>query len=83
MRRLLHTAHHRGQLTAYLRALGCDAWSTYGPTVDTGGLTADGGKTLYPYADVDALLAGEIAGGAKRGLPPPTTRPPGERPGHG
>lgn len=83
MRRLLHTSHHRGQLIAYLRVLGRDAWSTYGPTADTGGLAADGGKTLYPYADGDALLAGEAAGGAKRGLPPPTTRPPGERPDRG
>ena len=80
MRRLLHTSHHRGQLTAYLRALGRDAWSTYGPTADTGGLAADGGLTIYPYADVDALLAGEVAGGAKRALPPASGGAVSERP---
>jgi uncharacterized damage-inducible protein DinB len=33
-RRVLHTAHHRTQLTVYLRLLGKDVPSTYGPTVD-------------------------------------------------
>ncbi|HYJ45890.1 MAG TPA: DinB family protein [Pyrinomonadaceae bacterium] len=33
-RRLLHTAHHRTQLTVYLRLLGKDVPSTYGPTAD-------------------------------------------------
>ena len=80
MRRLLHTAHHRGQLSAYLRALGREVWSTYGPTADTGGLAANGGVTVYAYADVEALIAGETEGGAKCGLPPPSTRPTGERP---
>jgi uncharacterized damage-inducible protein DinB len=33
-RRLLHTAHHRTQLTVYLRLLGKNVPSTYGPTAD-------------------------------------------------
>lgn len=33
-RRVLHTAHHRTQLTLYLRLLGKAVPSTYGPTAD-------------------------------------------------
>ncbi len=33
-RRVLHTAHHRTQLTVYLRLLGKPVPSTYGPTAD-------------------------------------------------
>src|SRR6516165_91266 len=33
-RRVLHTAHHRTQLTVYLRFLDRDVPSTYGPTAD-------------------------------------------------
>jgi hypothetical protein len=33
-RRVLHTAHHRTQLTVYLRLLGKTVPSTYGPTAD-------------------------------------------------
>lgn len=33
-RRVLHTAHHRTQLTMYLRELGRPVPSTYGPTAD-------------------------------------------------
>jgi uncharacterized damage-inducible protein DinB len=33
-RRVLHTAHHRTQLTVYLRLLGKGVPSTYGPTAD-------------------------------------------------
>lgn len=33
-RRVLHTAHHRTQLTVYLRLLGKEVPSTYGPTAD-------------------------------------------------
>jgi uncharacterized damage-inducible protein DinB len=33
-RRVLHTAHHRTQLTVYLRLLGRNVPSTYGPTAD-------------------------------------------------
>jgi len=33
-RRVLHTAHHRTQLTVYLRLLNKKVPSTYGPTAD-------------------------------------------------
>jgi uncharacterized damage-inducible protein DinB len=36
VRRIAHTAHHRGQQTFLLRMLGRDLFSTYGPTADTG-----------------------------------------------
>ncbi len=36
-RRIAHTSHHRGQLIAYLRILGKNLYSTYGPSADTGG----------------------------------------------
>jgi uncharacterized damage-inducible protein DinB len=36
VRRIAHTAHHRGQQTFLLRMLGRDVFSTYGPTADTG-----------------------------------------------
>lgn len=53
LRRIAHSAHHRGQLTAYLRALGHSLYSTYGPTADTNGAVS------YQYPDVAALLASE------------------------
>ena len=48
LRRLTHSAHHRGQLTSMLRSWGLTLFSTYGPTADTGGLAPFGGKTLMP-----------------------------------
>ena len=33
-RRVLHTAHHRTQLTVYLRVMGRNVPATYGPTAD-------------------------------------------------
>lgn len=80
LRRIAHTAHHRGQQTAMLRMLGRELHSTYGPTADTGGLMAHRAPTVYPYADETALLAGEAAGGRKAALPGPGTQPPTERP---
>jgi len=68
-RRLTHSSHHRGQLTAYLRMLGREVYSTYGPTSDTGGLMVNKAPVVYPYDDAEALLAGELAGGKKRALP--------------
>lgn len=47
-RRILHTAHHRTQLTVYLRLLGKPVPSTYGPTAD---VTWDGAD---PTLTVDA-----------------------------
>ncbi|HEX6737363.1 MAG TPA: DinB family protein [Vicinamibacteria bacterium] len=80
VRRLAHTAHHRGQQTALLRMLGRSLHSTYGPTADTGGLPAQKAPTVYAYEDADALLQGEAAGGAKAALPGPGSASPTERP---
>jgi uncharacterized damage-inducible protein DinB len=80
MRRLLHTAHHRGQLTAYLRCLERQLWSTYGPTADTGGLNQHAAPTIYAYTDDQSLLA-DPTGIAAVPLPgPPADRPVSERP---
>jgi uncharacterized damage-inducible protein DinB len=40
-RRVLHTAHHRTQLTVYLRMLGRPVPATYGPTADEKWVGAD------------------------------------------
>jgi len=40
-RRVLHSAHHRTQLTVYLRLLGKPVVSTYGPTADVTWKSAD------------------------------------------
>jgi uncharacterized damage-inducible protein DinB len=45
-RRLLHTAHHRTQLTVYLRLLGKPVPSTYGPTADVTWEGADPTRTI-------------------------------------
>lgn len=79
-RRLTHTSHHRGQQMAMLRMLGRDLHSNYGPTADTGGLMQNQAPTIYAYASVDELLAGEQGGGAKASLPGPTGKPITERP---
>lgn len=82
LRRLTHSAHHRGQLQALLRADGAALWSVYGPTADTGGLPAQGGLVRYRYADLPTLLAAEVHAAAPRpellgraaDLPAPTER---------
>jgi uncharacterized damage-inducible protein DinB len=51
-RRVLHTAHHRTQLTVYLRILGKPVPSTYGPTAD---VTWDGAD---PTTTVEAAGRG-------------------------
>lgn len=79
VRRIAHTAHHRGQQTAMLRMLNRDLHSTYGPSADTGGLPKNGALTIYAYADVDSLIAEESAGGAKAPLPGTANRPATER----
>jgi uncharacterized damage-inducible protein DinB len=76
VRRIAHTAHHRGQQMALLRMLNREVYSTYGPTADTGGLMAHGAAVIYAYEDVDSLLAE----GPKASLPAPTSKPPSERP---
>ena len=80
MRRIAHTAHHRGQQTALLRMLNHDLHSTYGPTADTGGLMQNQAPTIYAYSSIQELVDGELQGGAKRGLPGPGELPPTERP---
>jgi uncharacterized damage-inducible protein DinB len=45
-RRVLHTAHHRTQLTVYLRQLDREVPSTYGPTADVTWSGADPTNTV-------------------------------------
>ena len=45
-RRVLHTAHHRTQLTVYLRLLDREVPSTYGPTADVTWSGADPTNTV-------------------------------------
>jgi hypothetical protein len=45
-RRILHTAHHRTQLTVYLRLLNKPVPPTYGPTADITWQGADPTTTL-------------------------------------
>ncbi|MGB8579460.1 MAG: DinB family protein [Candidatus Sulfotelmatobacter sp.] len=80
-RRMTHTSHHRGQLMAMLRMLGQDVHSNYGPTADTGGLMQNHAPTIYAYPSLEALFAGENAGGAKAALPGASGRAVTERPG--
>ena len=80
VRRVAHTAHHRGQQTSLLRMLGRDLHSTYGPTADTGGLMQQQAPTIYAYPDEGGLLAGEESGGRKARLPGPGPTSPTERP---
>ena len=62
-RRILHTAHHRTQLTVYLRLLNKTVPPVYGPTADVSWQGAD--PTLPPSA------------GAGTSPPAPGTQPPG------
>lgn len=80
IRRLTHTAHHRGQQMAMLRMLGRDLHSNYGPTADTGGLMQNHAPTVYAYSSLDALFKGESTGGAKAPLPGLGDKPVTERP---
>jgi uncharacterized damage-inducible protein DinB len=80
VRRIAHTAHHRGQEVELLRMLGREVYSTYGPTADTGGLFQQRAPTIYAYPDEAALLAGEAGAGRKAALPGPGTEPVTERP---
>ena len=88
VRRFVHSAHHRGQLTTLLRARGRALWSTYGPTADTGGLFQNHAPVMYRYPDVATLLAAEHGGPPSApdaaalpgpGVLPPTERPAGQR----
>ena len=79
VRRFTHSAHHRGQLTAYMRLWGQPLFSTYGPTADTGGLPKNGATVVYRYESVEDLLARQGRDGASA-LPGTGNAPPTERP---
>jgi uncharacterized damage-inducible protein DinB len=76
VRRLAHTAHHRGQQMALLRMLNREVYSNYGPTADTGGLMVNNAAVVYAYSDLEDLLAG----GDPTPLPGPGSKPVSERP---
>ena len=80
VRRIAHTAHHRGQQTMLLRQHGKALHSTYGPTADTGGLAKDQPPVVYPYADLPTLLREEAGARRKQPLPEPVARALTERP---
>jgi uncharacterized damage-inducible protein DinB len=80
VRRISHTAHHRGQQMAMLRMLGRDLHSSYGPTADTGGLMQNHAPTIYAYSSLDDLLKAEATGGVKAALPRLPGRVVTERP---
>jgi uncharacterized damage-inducible protein DinB len=79
VRRFTHSAHHRGQLTSYLRSWGQPLYSTYGPTADTGGLPKNGATVLYRYSSVEDLLDGETQGRVTPPLPGTGSSSPTER----
>ena len=79
-RRIAHTSHHRGQLTGYLRILGKELYSTYGPSADTGGLPQNKAGVVYRYSSIDELIAEEQRGGKSPVLPGPGPKKPTERP---
>ena len=78
-RRFTHSAHHRGQLTVYLRLWGQALYSTYGPTADTGGLFQNGAQVVYRYGSIEELIELEADGGRSLPLPGPGQRPVTER----
>lgn len=80
MRRIAHTAHHRGQQMAMLRMLAHDLHSNYGPTADTGGLMQNHAPTIYAYSSLETLLHSEAGGGYKSPLPGRGEKPVTERP---
>ena len=80
LRRVAHSAHHRGQMTVLLRLLGRPVYSTYGPSADTGGLFSNHPPTVYRYESVEQLLQAETAGGNWPDLPGPGEKPVTERP---
>ena len=80
VRRVAHTAHHRGEQTTLLRLMGRPVHSVYGPSVDTGGLPIHKAATVYAYSDIASLLEGERLGGRKAPLPGPGEHPSTERP---
>jgi uncharacterized damage-inducible protein DinB len=80
LRRIAHTAHHRGEQTAILRMLGRNVHSVYGPSADSGGLPQNNAKSIYAYPNIKSLIEGESKGGLKARLPGPGDKPCTERP---
>jgi hypothetical protein len=80
VRRIAHTAQHRGEQTALLRMLGREIHSIYGPSADTGGLPQNDALTIYAYPDIKSLIEGEAKGGLKAPLPGLGNKPSTERP---
>ncbi|MCG8637828.1 MAG: DinB family protein [Desulfobacterales bacterium] len=80
LRRITHTAHHRGEQSTLLRVFGRTVHSIYGPSASTGGLPANGAATIYAYQDMESLVDGEMKGGRKAPLPGPGVHPSTERP---
>ena len=80
LRRITHTAHHRGEQTSILRILGRDVYSVYGPSADSGGLPQNNAKSIYAYPDIKSLIEGESKGGLKAHLPGPGDKACTERP---
>ena len=58
VRRIAHTAQHRGEMTTLLRLLERKVHSVYGPSVDTGGLPDNQALTIYAYPDIKSLKSG-------------------------
>ena len=79
-RRFAHSAHHRGQLTTYLRVWGLELYSTYGPTAETGGLFQNGARVIYRAESIEALLEQDVRGESGPPLPGPGSKSPTERP---
>ena len=80
VRRIAHTAHHRGQQMAMLRMFARDLHSNYGPTADTGGLMQQLAPTIYAYPGLDELLRDLPASAHKTPLPGGQGNPITERP---
>lgn len=80
LRRITHTAHHRGEQSLLLRLLGREVYSIYGPSAYSGGLPINGAATVYAYEDIETLIEGEMKGGQKVRLPGPGNKPVTERP---
>jgi uncharacterized damage-inducible protein DinB len=71
LRRIAHTAHHRGEQSVLLRLLGREVHSIYGPSAFSGGLPIHNAITIYAYPDIASLIDGEVKGGLKARLPGP------------
>ena len=80
LRRIAHTAHHRGEQSVLLRLLGREVHSIYGPSAFSGGLPINNATTIYAYPDIKSLIDSEMKGGLKADLPGSGNKPCTERP---